>query len=129
MFRWLRSKLSIRPIENAWENAQNTSNAPSSSDILMTGQSRSSSNLPFIIFFSALIGAPYLTWKMLSSPQQDSNNGEMPDSQTSWTKGKINVVFKSHESGLTVVKFDFDDLKYLSSLFRYRGTLRCRGFA
>ena len=100
MFRWLRSKLSIRPIENAWENAQNTSNAPNSSDILMTGQSSSNSNLPFIIFFSALIGAPYLTWKMLSSPQQDSNNREMPDSQTSWTKGKINLVFKSHEGGL-----------------------------
>ena len=82
--RWLRSKLSIRPIETAWENAQSTSASTTDSSKALNNQS----NWPFVLFFSALIGAPYLTWKLLSSPQEESS-GENPKSASPlWVEGK-----------------------------------------
>ena len=82
--RWLRSKLSIRPIETAWENAQSTSGPTSDSSKPLNNQS----NWPFIIFFSALIGAPYLTWKLLSSPQKESSGENMKAPNPPWVEGK-----------------------------------------
>ena len=84
IYRWLRMKLSIRPIETAWETAQNspsTSSSPSH-----TGQQGATSNWPFVIFFSALIGAPYLTWKLLSSTQETNKKARIPVSAP-WTEG------------------------------------------
>ena len=86
--RWLRSKLLFRSIDTAWESAQNN---PGLSNILTKEVQSSSrrSNWPFVIFFSALLGAPYLTWKMLSSTGEDSNIDEPAQQrQAPWMDGK-----------------------------------------
>ena len=90
IYRWLRMKLSIRPIETAWETAQNSPSTPNSSS--NSGQQGATSNWPFIIFFSALIGAPYLTWKLLSSTLETNEKRRVPASPP-WTDGKYRQSF------------------------------------
>ena len=82
--RWLRLKLSIRPIETAWENAQSPSSSPNHS----SNNANSQSNWPFVIFLSALIGAPYLTWKLLSSSQQNSSGEKLKPPNPLWVEGR-----------------------------------------
>ena len=89
IYRWLRSRLSLQPIEIAWNNAQNSSVA-STTNTIPKSTTQTRSNWPFIIFLSALIGAPYLTWKMLSS-EQDTEKGEETPVRAPWIDG--NYVF------------------------------------
>ena len=91
--RWLRSKLLFRSIDTAWEGAQNNQGISN----ILTKEVESNnrrSNWPFIIFFSALVGAPYLTWKMLSSTGEDSNIDEPAQQrQAPWVDGRHERIF------------------------------------
>ena len=89
IYRWLRSRLSLQTIETAWDNAQNSSMA-STNNTISKSTTQTRSNWPFIIFLSALIGAPYLTWKMLSS-EQDTEKEEETPVRAPWIDG--NYVF------------------------------------
>ena len=89
----MRSKLLFRSIDTAWESAQNNQGL---SDILPKEVESSSrrSNWPFVIFFSALVGAPYLTWKMLSSTGKDSNIDEPAQQRHApWMDGRHERIY------------------------------------